>query len=179
MQYKDERIEQRLKARIRNIPDYPKPGILFRDITPLLKDPSMFDSCINELSRRMSEYTFDYIAGIEARGFIVGSVLANNLGVGFIPIRKQGKLPSDTAKITYQLEYGMATIEMHKDAIEKGDRVFVTDDLLATGGTARAACDLIESLGGIVPGLAFIIELKDLGGREKLIGRDVLSLVEY
>jgi adenine phosphoribosyltransferase len=171
--------ESVIKGRIRAIPDYPKKGIIFRDITPLLKDRKAFSICIEELAKRLSAYKPDYIVGIEARGFIVGSALAYKMGLGFIPIRKKGKLPYDKISKDYYLEYGVETMELHKDSVEKGSRVFIVDDLLATGGTAEAAAGLVKSLGGSVLGFAFIIELSDLNGRQKLGGSEIISLVTY
>jgi adenine phosphoribosyltransferase len=172
-------IEELLKSRIRSIKDFPKPGIIFRDITPLLKDPIAFGSAVDAIAKYFSEKHVDYVAGIEARGFIVGAAVASKLNVGFVPIRKKGKLPYKTISKDYQLEYNTETIEIHVDAVEPGKKVAVIDDLLATGGTSEAACELIEKLGGEVVGLGFIVELKDLKGREHLKGREVFSLIQY
>lgn len=166
-------------SRIRAIPNYPKPGITFRDITPLLKDGDAFSKSIDMLADSISDYRFDYISGIEARGFIIASALAYKLGKGFIPIRKKGKLPFDKIGKTYTLEYGAETIEMHKDSVEKGSNVLVVDDLLATGGTASTAADLITSLGANVAGFAFIVELSALKGRLRLGSHRISSLIIY
>jgi adenine phosphoribosyltransferase len=171
--------EQIIKERIRDVPDYPRKGILFKDITPMLKDRDCFNTCISELADRFSGERIDYVVGIEARGFIIGSALAHLMHVGFVPIRKKGKLPYEKISEDYELEYGTETIEMHKDAIEKGSRVLVVDDLLATGGTARAAAGLLRKLGANIVGFAFIIELTDLKGKNKLDGAKVVSLVSY
>jgi adenine phosphoribosyltransferase len=168
-----------IKSSIRSIPDFPKKGVIFRDITTLLKNKRAFSTCIDEMSAWARGKNADFIVGIEARGFIIGGALAASLGVGFVPVRKKGKLPLKTISTKYQLEYGEEEIEMHEDAIEKGSRVIIVDDLLATGGTARAAADLVESSGGSVAGMAFVIELTYLAGREKIKQYDVLSLVEY
>ena len=164
---------------IREIPDYPKKGIVFRDITTLLKDKRAFGLCIDALTEWVKERNPDYIVGIEARGFILGAAIASRLDVGFVPVRKKGKLPHKTIGKTYKLEYGEDSIEVHEDAIEKGSKVVIVDDLLATGGTAKAAADLVESTGGKVAGLAFAIELEKLDGARKLVGYDVFSLVKY
>lgn len=168
-----------LTKHIRDIPDFPAEGILFRDITPLLNNPEAFSETIDMLYDAVSGMQIDRIAGIESRGFIFGTPLALRLGVGFVPIRKPGKLPSETVSEEYDLEYGTNTIEMHTDAIQPGERVLIVDDLLATGGTAEAACTLIERVGGTVAGLVFVIELAFLKGRTKLDGRNVVSLVTY
>ena len=157
-----------IKSIIRTIPDYPRPGILFRDITPLLKDPQGLRFSIEKLARDFFHKKFDYIAGIESRGFIIGSPLAGLLNKGFIPIRKEGRLPRETLKAHYQLEYGKGTLEIHRDALSKGDKVVVVDDLLATGGTMLCATSLIEELGGVIEGMGFVIELSDLGGGKKM-----------
>ncbi|HDS74287.1 MAG TPA: adenine phosphoribosyltransferase [Firmicutes bacterium] len=164
---------------IRDIPDFPAPGILFRDITPLLAHPEAFSEVIDELAIAVSGYQIDKVAGIESRGFIFGTPLALKLGVGFVPIRKPGKLPADTIREEYTLEYGTNAIEMHSDALEPGDRVLIVDDLLATGGTACAAAKLIERGGGKVAALAFVIELTFLEGRKKLEGYEIVDLVTY
>ncbi|MGB9732380.1 MAG: adenine phosphoribosyltransferase [Candidatus Micrarchaeia archaeon] len=171
-------LEEEIKENIRSIPNYPRKGVLFRDITPLLGDGELFKKCIESIALHF-EGRVDKVAGIEARGFIIGSAVAYRLGKGFIPIRKEGRLPFDKIKKAYSLEYGNEAIEIHKDALKKGERVLIVDDLLATGGTSSAACDLVESLGGVVEGLAFLIELKDLKGREKLKGREVFALASY
>ncbi len=172
-------LEAAIKERVRNIPDYPKKGIIFRDITPLLKDKRMFAACIDELAARTAGFKPDYIVGIEARGFIVGSALAYKMGTGFIPIRKKGKLPYDKVSRSYSLEYGQETIEMHSDAIERSSKVLIVDDLLATGGTTLAAMDLVRQMGGDIVGLAYMIELADLNARSRLGADNVVSLVKY
>jgi len=172
-----------IKSKIRTIPNYPKKGIMFRDITTLLKDPVGFRLVIDSLTQRYidAEYNFDSIVGIESRGFIIGSALAYTLGKGFIPIRKKGKLPAEVVAQEYELEYGTDRIEIHKDALRKGERVILVDDLLATGGTALASAALIEKLGGIVVEMAFIVDLKDVGGRKKILdkGYRVFALTEF
>ncbi len=159
-----------IKSRIRTIPDHPKKGIMFRDITTLIKDPVGFRIVIDNLTQRYirGDINFDIIVGIEARGFIIGGALSYTLGKGFVPIRKLGKLPAEVERHDYELEYGTDTIEVHKDAIEKGTRVLLIDDLLATGGTALAAAALIEKLGGVVTEMAFIVNLPDVGGDKRL-----------
>ena len=157
-----------LEKLIRSVPDFPKPGILFRDITPLLLEPEAFSAVSDLFHERYAGREFDKIASIESRGFIFGSVLAYRLGKGFIPLRKPGKLPWKTVKEQYTLEYGEASLEMHIDAVDTGERVLVVDDLLATGGTAAAAAKLIEGRGGLVEEISFLVELSDLGGRSKL-----------
>ncbi|GBC75676.1 Adenine phosphoribosyltransferase [archaeon HR06] len=169
----------KIKEKIRSVPDFPKKGIIFRDLTTLWKDPEAFKYVTEELTNYCKAKGAEVIAGIEARGFIVGSPIAYNLGVGFVPLRKLGKLPYDKIQEKYMLEYGEDGIEIHKDAIKLGQRVVIVDDLLATGGTALASIKLVERLGGIVVGLAFIVELEFLKGRDKLKGYDVFSLVKY
>lgn len=168
-----------LKKLIREIPDWPKPGILFYDITTLLKDPQGFRALVDQLYSHYYRKPVDVVAGIEARGFIFGPALAYRLGAGFVPVRKPNKLPAETARETYQLEYGTDALEIHKDAVRKNQRVLICDDLLATGGTASAAVRLVRSMGGDVVGCAFAIELAFLGGRKKLEGIDVFSLLQY
>ena len=168
-----------LKKYIRDIPDFPKAGILFRDITPLLGNPEAFRSALEQLADRFKDQGITKIAGIESRGFITAAPVCHLLNIGLIPIRKKGKLPAKTTAVTYQLEYGEDTLEMHEDAFEKGETVLVLDDLLATGGTAQATCTLIEKNGGVVAGVGFLIELTALKGREKLKGYNVQSLVSY
>lgn len=172
-----------IKSMIRTIPDYPKKGIMFKDITTLIKDPTGFKLCIDNLAERYAkEHTnFDIIAGIESRGFIIGGALSYSLGKGFIPIRKKGKLPADVISHEYELEYGTDIIEIHKDAVNKGDRVLIVDDLCATGGTALAAIALIEKLQGIVSEIAFIVDLPELMGSKKIIdkGYSVHTLIEF
>ena len=168
------------KEYIRVIPDFPQPGISFKDITTLLKDGEMYRNAINELKQMVSELKIDVIAGPEARGFVVGAPLAYALGVGFAPIRKSGKLPGATIEAGYDLEYGKDTLAMHTDAIEKGQNVLIADDLLATGGTIATSINLIEQLGGNVVGAAFLIELTDLNGRGKLPDNmNVFTLMNY
>lgn len=168
-----------LKSIIRDIPDFPKPGIIFKDITPLLSDHLAFRKAILDISARFADSDIDLILGAEARGFIFGSVLAYEMGVGFVPARKPGKLPHRTTNATYELEYGTDSLEVHADAISPGQRVLVVDDVLATGGTAGAKTELVEKLGGKVAGLAFLIELTFLSGRDKLAGYDIFSLISY
>lgn len=168
-----------LKKLIREIPDYPKPGILFYDITTLLKDQCGFHSLVDKLCEHYNGKHVDLVAGIEARGFIFAPALAYRLGAGFVPVRKPKKLPSKTASVTYQLEYGTDQLEIHEDAVRSGQRVLLCDDLLATGGTAAAATTLIKKLGGDVAGVAFAVELSFLNGRSKLAGLDVFSLLKY
>jgi len=168
-----------LKKLIREVPDFPKKGILFYDITTLLKDKLGFARLIDALSANYIGKEIDVVLGIEARGFIFGPALAYRLNAGFIPVRKPGKLPAETANISYELEYGSNVLEIHKDAIEKGQRVLIVDDLLATGGTAVATAQLAEGLGGQIAGLAFVVELDFLKGREKLANYDVFSLLHY
>ncbi|MBZ5503116.1 MAG: adenine phosphoribosyltransferase [Acidobacteriia bacterium] len=168
-----------LKKLIREIPDYPKPGILFYDITTLLKDRTGFHRMVDKLCDHYSGKHVDVVAGIEARGFIFGPALAYRLGTGFVPVRKPKKLPWKTASVSYQLEYGTDRLEIHEDAVHKGQRVLICDDLLATGGTAEAAVSLVRKLGGEVAGAAFAVELNFLKGRAKLPGIDVFSLMAY
>jgi len=170
-----------LKDLIRTIPDYPKPGIMFRDITTLLGHPDGFKHTIQMLADRYAEYNFDYVAGIEARGFILGAPIAANLGKGFIPVRKAGKLPGKTVTQSYELEYGTDQIEIHVDAFPKGSKILLVDDLIATGGTAAAAAQLIEGSGGKIVECCFVIDLPDLGGANKLeaMGMRVFSLVGF
>ncbi len=168
-----------LKKHIRNIKDFPKEGIMFRDITTLLKDPEALKYTLNELYKTAKNLNITKVAGIESRGFIFGSMLAEKLNAGFVLIRKPGKLPAEKESKTYDLEYGSDTIEIHKDAIKVGERVLLHDDLLATGGTALAAANLIENLGGEIAQISFVIELSFLKGREKLKNYEVRSLVDY
>lgn len=168
-----------LKKLIREVPDYPKPGILFYDLTTLLKDKAGFHDLIDRLCDHFNGHTIDIVAGIEARGFIFAPALAYRLGAGFVPVRKPKKLPAKCASISYALEYGTDTLEIHEDAIKPGDRVILCDDLLATGGTAAATVQLIQKLGGKVEGTAFAVELTFLSGRAKLPGLDVFSLLQY
>ena len=168
-----------LASTIRSVPDFPVEGILFYDITTLLKNPAALKESIDQLVDRYRNTGVDVVIGVESRGFIFGTTLAYQLGVGFVPVRKPGKLPAETASESYTLEYGTNTIEIHVDAIEKGQNVLVVDDLLATGGTAKATCNLVEKLGGKVVGVAFVIELNFLNGRDKLEGYDIFSLLQY
>ncbi len=168
-----------IKKYIRTVKNFPKPGIMFRDITTLLKEPEGLKASFNALLKFTEGLKIDKVVGIESRGFMLGAMLAESLNAGFIPIRKPGKLPAETVKEEYSLEYGTDAIEMHKDAIKTGESVLLHDDLLATGGTARAAVNLIEKLGGKVVQVSFIIELSFLKGRDKLKGYDVRSLVDY
>ncbi len=168
-----------LKTLIREIPDYPKPGILFYDVTTLLKDGRGFHSLVDKLCDHYEGRKVDVVVGIEARGFIFGPALAYRLKAGFVPVRKPKKLPWKTASVTYQLEYGSDTLEIHEDAVSRGQHVLICDDLLATGGTASAAVSLVRKLGGEVAGAAFAVELNFLNGRSKLAGVDVFSLLKY
>ncbi|NLI78846.1 MAG: adenine phosphoribosyltransferase [Candidatus Riflebacteria bacterium] len=168
-----------LKLFIRDVPDFPKPGIIFKDLTPLLRDPAAFAEAMEHLAAHYRGSRIKAVAGVESRGFIVGTALALDLGVGFIPLRKPGKLPYKTIRQEYSLEYGTDAIEIHQDAITRGDRILLVDDLLATGGTARAGADLIKKLGGELVGIAFLIELAFLKGREKLAGEQVFSLLTF
>jgi adenine phosphoribosyltransferase len=168
-----------LKKMIREVPDFPKQGILFYDITTLLKDKTGFHSVINALTEQIRPLQPEVVLGIEARGFIFAPVLAYNLGAGFVPVRKPNKLPAETERISYELEYGMDTLEMHKDAVQPGMRVVIADDLLATGGTSLAAARLVERLGGKVAAVSFVIELEALKGRKRLNGYNVVSLLKY
>lgn len=168
-----------LKKLIREIPDYPKPGILFYDVTTLLKDKKGFHTVIDELCEHYDGHQIDIVTGVEARGFIFGPALAYRLGAGFVPVRKPKKLPSKTVSVSYALEYGTDTLEMHEDAVQPGERVLVCDDLLATGGTASATVELVRKLRGKVEGAAFAVELTFLNGRKKLPGLDVFSLIQY
>jgi len=170
---------EELKKLIREVPDFPKPGILFYDITTLLKDGAGLQTLSDRFAERYAEERPDVVVGIEARGFTFGPLLATRLRTGFVPVRKPGKLPADTVEVSYDLEYGRDTLQVHRDAVEPGQRVLIVDDLLATGGTAAATCKLVEKLGGQVIGLAFVIELTFLNGRDKLPGYDVFSLLEY
>ena len=168
-----------LKRYIRDIPDWPKRGILFRDITPLLSDARAFSIAVDALCAGFKKADIDYIAAVEARGFIFGAAVAKKLGVGFVPIRKRGKLPFKTESIGYNLEYRTDTLEVHSDAIKNGSRVLMVDDLLATGGTMAAACMLIEKIGGKIVGIAFLVELAELHGRDRLTGYKIKSVISY
>ena len=168
-----------LKTLIREVPDFPKPGINFYDITTLLKHPQGLRQTVDALAAQFNDEKVDTVIGVEARGFIFAPALAYHLGAGFVPVRKPRKLPAECVSISYDLEYGQDTLEIHRDAIGQGHRVLIADDLLATGGTARAVTNLVENLGGEVVGLVFVVELEFLPGREKLKGYDVRSLIKY
>jgi adenine phosphoribosyltransferase len=173
------KMNEDIKSKIRTIPNWPKKGVMFRDITTLLKDEKGFRETCQRLYEHYKNEKVDIVAGIESRGFIFGTALAMLMKKGFVPIRKKGKLPAETVSQEYELEYGIDRIEIHRDAIKKGDRVLLVDDLLATGGTMKAACQLIEKCGGKVVGCAFVVDLPELRGREKLVGYDVFHLVEF
>lgn len=168
-----------MKTFIRDIPDFPAKGIIFRDVTPLLRNPAAFQKAIDEMTKAMQGMNFDLIVSPEARGFIFGATLAYKLGKGFVPVRKPGKLPYETVSVRYDLEYGTAQLHMHSDAIQKGQRVVIVDDVLATGGTAAAIANLVKSVGGEVKGMCFLIELTYLNPREKLKSYDVRSVLTY
>jgi adenine phosphoribosyltransferase len=168
-----------LKARIRHVPDFPKPGILFYDVTTLLRDPEGFRIAVDRIAAPFASEPIDIVVGIESRGFILGSAAADRLGAGFVPVRKLGKLPSKTIQATYALEYGTDCLEMHSDAIARGQRVLIVDDLLATGGTANATVQLVKELGGTIVGVAFLIELVGLDGRSRLEGEQVHAVLSY
>jgi adenine phosphoribosyltransferase len=170
---------ENLRKLIREVPDFPKPGINFYDITTLLLDPSGLEQTVDALTEQCRGMNIDTVIGVESRGFIFGTPVAYQLGVGFIPVRKPKKLPAECVSVSYELEYGTDTLEMHKDAVGEGHNVLIVDDLLATGGTARAVVDLVESVGGKVAGLLFVVELDFLKGREKFDGYDVRSLIHY
>lgn len=169
----------RVRAAIRDVPDFPKPGILFKDITPILSDPAIFSEVIEGLTTRYRPMRIDKIAAMESRGFIFGAPLAENLGAGFVPLRKFGKLPFSTVSETFNLEYGTETLEIHTDAIARGERVLIIDDLLATGGTAEASARLVRRVGGEVVEMAFVVELAFLRGRTRLAGIPVYSMVVF
>ena len=168
-----------LKQHIRNVPDFPKPGILFYDITTLLRDAQGYQTTVDRLSAPYAGQQIDVVVGIESRGFILGAAVAQRLGAGFIPIRKPGKLPAKAIRESYDLEYGKDALEIHEDAITRGQRVLIVDDVLATGGTAAAATQLVRKLGGELTGLAFLIELSFLNGKAKLEGENVFSVLQY
>jgi adenine phosphoribosyltransferase len=168
-----------LKTRIRHVPDFPKPGILFYDVTTLLRDPEGFKLAIDTMAEPYRGQGISLVVGIESRGFILGAAVADRIDAGFVPVRKVGKLPSATIRASYSLEYGSDSLEMHNDAIDKGQKVLIVDDLLATGGTARATVDLVRQLGGDVHGIAFLIELVALNGRDKLKGENVRAVLQY
>jgi adenine phosphoribosyltransferase len=168
-----------LKTHIRHVPDFPKPGILFYDVTTLLKDPQGFKLAIDSMANGYHGLEITLVVGIESRGFILGAAVADRIGAGFVPVRKLGKLPAPTIRATYDLEYGSDSLEMHRDAIERGQKVLIVDDLLATGGTARATVDLVRQLGADVVGIEFLIELVELKGRERLAGENVRAVLQY
>lgn len=168
-----------LKAYIRDIPDFPKPGILFRDITPLLNNPDAFKRALNDLAKHYKNKKIDVVAAVEARGFILGGAIAAKLNSRFVPIRKKGKLPWKTNSVTYELEYGTDTLQIHQDSIGLGDKVLIVDDLLATGGTTKAVTELIKQQQGKIAGIAFLVELTALGGKQKLTGYPIFSLIKY
>jgi adenine phosphoribosyltransferase len=168
-----------LRAKIREVPDFPKPGILFYDITTLLKEPNAFNDVIDRMAEPVKDDQIDLVVGMESRGFIFAAPLAYQLGAGFVPVRKLGKLPATTVRASYDLEYGSDSLEMHRDAIEPGQRVLIVDDLLATGGTARATIDLVKQLGGKVEGIAFLIELVELNGRARLEAENIQVVLQY
>ena len=172
-------MEEYFKQKIRNVPDFPKKGIMFRDITTLLEDKESFKKSADALYNFSKDLHIDKVVGIDSRGFIFGGILANRLNAGLVLVRKPGKLPAETLSQSYSLEYGEDTLEIHKDSITPGERILIHDDLLATGGTAKAACDLIERAGGIIVQITFIIELSFLGGKDKFEGYTVNSLVSY
>ena len=168
-----------LKARIRNVPDFPKPGILFYDVTTLLRDPEGFKLAIDSMAEPYKGQGISLVVGVESRGFILGAAVADRIGAGFVPVRKVGKLPFTKIRVSYDLEYGTDSLEMHSDAVEKGQKVLIVDDLLATGGTAKATVDLVRQLGGDVVGVAVLVELTFLNGRSKLAGENVRAILQY
>jgi len=168
-----------LEKSVRNIPDFPKPGILFRDVTTLAQNKDAFKMSIDMLSNEFKNKGFHKVVGVEARGFIFAAAVAHNIGAGFVPVRKKGKLPYKTISTTYELEYGTDTLEIHNDAISKGEKILIIDDLLATGGTVSAVIDLVEQLGGKVSGIGFVIELVDLKGKDKLKDYPIFSLLKF
>jgi adenine phosphoribosyltransferase len=170
---------EQLKALVRDVPDFPQPGIVFKDITPLLADEIAFSSVIDLIVVHFGRGNVDKVVGIEARGFILASPVAYHFGAGFVPVRKKDKLPWETESEEYELEYGTATLEIHRDGVDAGERVLIVDDVLATGGTARATARLVERIGGKVVGIAFLIELGFLKGRQKLDGYDLFTLISY
>jgi adenine phosphoribosyltransferase len=170
---------QELKAKIRHVPDFPKAGILFYDVTTLLRDPLGFQLTIDTMATPYLERRIDLVVGVESRGFILGAAVADRLRAGFVPVRKLGKLPAVTIRASYDLEYGSDTLEMHRDAVQQGQRVLIVDDLLATGGTAGATVNLVKQAGGTVEGVSFLIELVALGGRAKLAGENLSVVLQY
>ena len=173
-----ERIDL-IKSRVRDVPDFPKPGILYKDITPILSDPRAFNMCLDLMAERYDGESLDAIVGIESRGFIFGAALAARMRKAFVPVRKPGKLPSATHKVSYDLEYGSDAVEIHRDAVRSGERVLIVDDLIATGGTAWAACELVRRLGGQVIGATFVIELDFLAGKQRLLPVETYALLHY
>jgi adenine phosphoribosyltransferase len=167
-----------LKSYIRDIPNFPKKGIIFKDVTTLLKNRSAFKKVVDEISARFKDKKVDFVLSVEARGFLFGAAVAYKLGAGIVPVRKKGKLPDKTFSVTYDLEYGKDTLEVHQDAFREGTRILIVDDLLATGGTTRAVVELVERMGGKIVGIAFVIELLPLKGRERLRGYPVISLIK-
>jgi adenine phosphoribosyltransferase len=172
-------MDEQLKSKIREVPDFPKPGILFYDITTLLRDPAGLRLTIDRMSEPYRNRGIGLVVGMESRGFILGAAVADRIGAGFVPVRKLGKLPSACIRASYALEYGTDSLEMHRDAIDSGQRVLIVDDLLATGGTARATVDLVKQIGGVVDGIAFLIELVALNGRARLEGENVMAVLQY
>jgi adenine phosphoribosyltransferase len=168
-----------LKSKIRHVPDFPKAGILFYDVTTLLRDPHGLKLALDNMTRPFDASSIELVVGIESRGFILGAAVADRLGAGFVPVRKLGKLPAETVKASYALEYGTDSLEMHKDAVLPGQRVLIVDDLLATGGTASATVTLVASVGGQIEGVAFLIELVGLNGRERLAGQKIHTVLKY
>jgi adenine phosphoribosyltransferase len=168
-----------LKAKIRHVPDFPKAGILFYDVTTLLRDPQGFKMAVDAMAEPYANRGIQTVVGVESRGFILGAAVADRIGAGFVPVRKLGKLPAKTIRASYDLEYGSDSLEMHQDAIERGQEVLIVDDLLATGGTARATVDLVRQLGGTVEAVAFLIELVELNGRSRLQGENVFAVLQY
>jgi adenine phosphoribosyltransferase len=172
-------LAQQLRSAIRDIPDYPKEGVVFKDITPILRDRTLFSAACDAMAAPFARAGVTHVMGIESRGFILGGPVANRLGVGFVPARKSGKLPWLVERIEYALEYGYDSLEAHRDGVQNGDRILVVDDVLATGGTAAAACRLVERLGGVVVGCSFLMVLEFLNGRKELEGRELKSVVEF
>jgi adenine phosphoribosyltransferase len=168
-----------LKDKIRHVPDFPKAGILFYDVTTLLRDPEGFKMAVDAMASPYRGRGIQTVVGVESRGFILGAAVADRIGAGFVPVRKLGKLPAKTIRASYDLEYGSDSLEMHQDAIERGQKVLIVDDLLATGGTAKATVDLVKQLGGQVAGITFLIELVDLNGRSRLQGEDIFAVLQY
>ena len=174
-----DQLAERIRDRVRDVPDFPQPGIVFKDLTPLLADPELFPAVVRQIAGDFAGRGVDLVVGIEARGFIFGAPVALHLGTGFAPIRKPGKLPYQTRRIEYELEYGTDALEAHVDAVRPGQQILLVDDVLATGGTALAAAQLLEQLGGRIMGMAFVLELGFLGGRERLGSLPVHTLVNY